>query len=127
VAIALEIGSLRVSGQGGIFLWVKAYGHHVELLAHIKWQNPQATDQPVQQLITEHGALIVNESQDDRLGFEIIAQPDNSGILIPKCQMEWHLFVQPLLNANVSQHWRAGVLRLGGDKAKGKRQKEKKG
>src|SRR5438876_8020833 len=48
------------------FAWIEADGEDVELVAYIEFEHSESAFQSAEDFSTEHGALVVDEVQDDR-------------------------------------------------------------
>jgi hypothetical protein len=110
--VALEVGLLLARGQLGPFRRVEAHGHDLELLARRKVQPLERDDHPVQNLVAQHRALIVDEREDDGpVLLEELAEPHLAPGLVAQHGVERQLLVQALLDADLLQHLRRPALR----------------
>src|SRR5438067_48904 len=105
-AVAFEVGLLLGRRESRRFTRVKTYGDNVEFLANIKRDIEQGTHQAVEHHGAQHGTTIVGEHQNDWLVLKIIAQLNGLSRLIPELQIERHLRIQTLVEADAPQHGR---------------------
>ena len=77
-AVALEIVLLLGGGDVGRFLRIEAYGEDVEFVADIKLHHLHGAGEPGQSFSAEHGAVVVDQVQDQRLLAEVVAEFDGA-------------------------------------------------
>src|SRR5437763_704002 len=74
-----EVGFLFGGGEGGGVAGVEADGDDVEVLAGGFGEGAEGAEQVVEDHGAEHGALVVDEDEDDGFGVEVVFQADLSG------------------------------------------------
>ena len=108
-SIALEIILLLRGGNVWSLLRIETHRDHVEFIAHIKLHHLHGAREPSQGFATEHGAVVVDQVQDQGLLAEVSAQSDRLACVVDKREIGRHLPVEMLLNANVLQIRRTDV------------------
>src|SRR5258707_5201897 len=98
---------------GGRYLWrlswIEADRDYLEFLAHIELHQPHRAAEAGQRLSAQHGAVVVDEVQDQRLLAEIVPQLHRLASLIAEGKIRGHLAVETLLDANVLESRRTHI------------------
>ena len=110
-AIALQVVFLLGRGDLGRLLRIEAHRDDIEFVADIKLHHPHRAGEPGESFAAEHGAVVVDEVQDQRLFAEVFAQFDAAPGLVDEREIGRHLPVKMLLDADVLQIRRSDVRR----------------
>jgi hypothetical protein len=114
-SVALEVFLLLGGGDRGRFLRVEADRDDVELIADVELHHLHGAAESGEGFAAEHGAVVVDQVQDQRLRSEVVAESDGVAGVVDKGEICGNLSVEMLLNADVLEVWRADVGRRGHD------------
>src|SRR5438067_8136895 len=85
---------------------IETYSDNFVLFANVEIDLTKRTEHPIQNLIAEHRARVINQRQHYRLRFEEIAEPHVASLLIFENGIERRLLIQALIDANGFQNGR---------------------
>ena len=86
-AVALEIVLLLCGGDGRRFLRIEADGDDVEFVADIELHHLHGAGQSGERFAAEHGAVVVDEVQDQRLFAEVVAEFDGAAGVVDESEI----------------------------------------
>src|SRR5579864_44137 len=113
--VALEVVLLLGGGDGGCFLRIEADRDDIEFVAEVELHHFHGAGQAGENLTAQHGAVVVNQVQDQRLPAEVICEFDGASGFVDEGEIGWNLGVEMLLDADVLQIRRANVGGRGHD------------
>ena len=72
--VAVDVIFLLGRRHLGRFARIEAYGDHIEFVTHVELHQTHGAGKAGQSFSTEHGAVVINQVQDERLAAEVVAQ-----------------------------------------------------
>ena len=100
-AVALEIVLLLGGGDLGRLLRIEADGDDFEFVADVELHHLHGAGQAGEGFSAEHGAVVVDEVEDQRLLAEVIAEFDGAAGVVDESEIGRNLGVEMLLDADV--------------------------
>src|ERR1700680_2723540 len=108
-AVALEVVLFLGSSNRGSFLRVEAHGDHIELVSDIELHHLHCAGKAGEDFSAEHGAVVVDQIQDQRLLAEVVAEFDGTAGVVDEGEIWRNLSVEMLFDANILQIRRTNV------------------
>src|SRR5438445_9044951 len=102
-AIMLDVRRLLGGCQGRLLASIEADDHDLKLLAGIVTDAAQTVDEAVQHLVTQHGAAIIRQNQNEWITLKIIIQGRELALLVTELQLEGTLGVELVLDLHFFQ------------------------
>ena len=96
--------------QCGAVVGIETHGEHGKLVADIEGKRTQRAHQAIQEQGAKIAAFVIDEVDNDRLATEVIAKPYLVAAFIAKTQIERHLLGQFLIEGDLAQRRRPGVV-----------------
>ncbi len=93
---------------------IEADENDIVVAAGIKREHAQDANDALFDLIAEHGAAIVDKSEDHRFLAEVIAEPDAAAGFVAEGEVQRHLPVKRRFETHVAQSGRHGRSRRTG-------------
>ncbi len=85
---------------------IEADHDNLEVPCGLQRQHVQAADHRVQHPAAQHRTVVVSEGHHDRLDSEVLAETHDLSLFIPELDVERHLMIQVLVEANLAQRRR---------------------
>ena len=100
-AVAADVIFLLRCGHLGSLARIEAYGDHVELVADIKLYEAHGAGEAGQSFAAQHGAVVINQIQDERFAAEVITEPYGLSGFVAEGEIGRQLRVEMLLDTDV--------------------------
>ena len=110
-SVALEIFGFLCGGDFGRFSRIEADGDDVELVADVELDHLHRAAEAGERFSAKHGAVVVDEVEDQRLLAEVVAEFDGAACVVDEGEIGGNLRVEMLLDADVLQIGRTDVGR----------------
>ena len=110
-AVATDVVLLLGGGHLGSFARIEAHGDYVEFIADIELYQAHGAGESGQSLAAQHGAVVINQVEDQGLVAEIVAQLHGLAGFVAEGEIGRDLRVEMLLDADVLEPRRARVRR----------------
>src|SRR3977135_4326467 len=99
--ITVQVSVLLSGRQLWLFVGIEAHRDHLELFPGIERHRPESAHEPGEHLRAEHRAFVIDGSEDNRFGPEIIANLHCSAGFVTKLETERTAAPKLLIDADV--------------------------